>query len=93
VVVNGMTAPAVVGSHDPQPTQADEAQVYRLPGGMMERYWLRSYDPESDHESWSNPVDIHTIYQLKIDVERKGHMTRVYTEAEMVKRGWTEQSA
>jgi hypothetical protein len=49
----------------------------------MERFWLRSYDPVSGMESWSNPVDIHTATRLQLVVQRKGHMTRIYTEDEM----------
>lgn len=56
-----------------------------------EKFWLRSYDPDSDRESWSNPVDIHTVIRLQRDVQQKGHMTRIYTEAEMHDLGWFEQ--
>ena len=54
-----------------------------------ERFWLRSYNPEDDSESWSNPVDIHTVKALELEVQRNGHMTRVYTEAEMRENDWT----
>lgn len=54
---------------------------------MAERFWLRSYNPGDGSESWSNPTDIHTVTQLQLDVQRKGHMTRIYTEAEVKKFG------
>lgn len=66
----------------------------RMQGGdVTEQFWLRSYDHESDMESWSNPVDIHTVTRLQLEVQRKGHMTRIYTEAEMRELGWFDQRA
>lgn len=56
---------------------------------MTEQFWLRSYNPFDDSESWSNPMDIHTVKALELEVQRKGHMTRVYTEAEMERFGWS----
>lgn len=58
---------------------------------MAEQFWLRSYNPLDDSESWSNPLDICTVTLLDREVQVKGHMTRIYNEAEMREMGWFDQ--
>jgi hypothetical protein len=50
---------------------------------------LRSYDPTNDIETWSEPLDSNAVLTRMHELMELGHTTRIYTEAEMRKRGWS----